>query len=143
MCDFFQNFHFFTKMSHDVQKYPQFDIVPDFSSVCRYDFQILQIFWYRKLVVWAKTLDGISRKSQKNLKKHTTSKSQEGPPSTTRAELKASGQPSTRLPLGRLEEPNNLILFHFLFMLYKNYVSTMKILLGSELDFDFHVKFEK
>ena len=41
----------------------------------------------RNFAISSKSLDGISQKSQKNLKRHTTSKSQEGPRSTTRAEL--------------------------------------------------------
>ena len=117
---FFKIFIFSQKMSHDVQKWPQFNIVPDFSWVYRYDFWILQILWCRNLAVSTKSLDEISQKSQKksqkvhdlkitrrakkhhprritlrtpkesstsHLKNYTTSKSQEGPRSTTRAEL--------------------------------------------------------
>ena len=84
---FFKIFIFSQKMSHDVQKWPQFNVVPDFSWVCGYDFRILQILWCRNHPIWAKSLDEISQKSQKSLKNYTTSKSQEGPRSTTRAEL--------------------------------------------------------
>ena len=64
---FFKFFIFSQKMSRDVQKWPQFNIVPDFSWVCRYDFWIIQILWCRKLAVSSKSLDEISQKSQKNL----------------------------------------------------------------------------
>jgi len=66
---FFKIFIFSQKMSHDVQKWPQFNIVPDFSWVCRYDFRILQILWCRKLAVSSKSLDEISQKSHKKSQK--------------------------------------------------------------------------
>ena len=70
-------------MSHDAQKWPQFNIVPDFSWVCRYDFRILQILWCRNPAVSSKSLDEISQKSQKiskTTRPQNHKKGQEAPP---------------------------------------------------------------